>query len=350
MSYEILPGLEDAYDHIEKIAIGGMAEVYRGRQIHLDRPVAIKRIKENLKDNKDMQERFRREAMASAVLLHQNLAHVYDYVQTANDSYIVMEYIDGFDLGEILEKSGALPIDVALIIAIKILSGLSHVHAHALIHRDIKPDNIRISTRGDVKIMDFGIAVDLSESSLTMPGILVGSPHYLSPEQITGAKLDSRVDLFSFGIVFYQILTGKRPFFETQKESVYQRIHKGEYIEPQNIREEIPSLLVQIIQSCLQTQPSKRPNSAAQLSQNLMEYMARHYSLSFENRIKQFLMQTSMLSGNPELLEVDEKTNPGLMQPKPWFQKTWALVLWSLLLVSLLLWSLYKTGLLKIQT
>ena len=316
IEFEHLPTLDDSYDQIQKIAIGGMAEVYRGRQKNLDRPVAIKRIREELRSNKDIQERFRREARSAANLLHQNLAHVYDYRKAGegkgSDAYIIMEYIDGFDLAELLERTDSIPIDVAVMIAINVLAGLSHVHAQGMVHRDLKPDNIRISSRGEVKIMDFGIALDPSEANLTMPGVMIGSPHYLSPEQVVGAKLDSRADIFSFGITFYEMLTHKKPFFETQKESVYTRIQKGEYIKPEHIRPEIPNLLSRLIENCLAVNPSRRPQSALKLSSILMDFLIQNYSISFEARIRQFLMQSKILSGKPELIEVVEPTQGGL--------------------------------------
>lgn len=303
-----LLGLEDSYDQIILLAVGGMAEVYRGRQKTLDRPVAIKRIRPELRSNKDVRERFRREARISGNLLHQNLAHVYDYRTVGDEAYIIMEYIDGFDLSQLIHRTGLLPIDVATMAAIKMLHGLSYIHAHGMVHRDLKPDNVRVSTRGEIKIMDFGIAYDPVESTLTTPGILIGSPHYLAPEQIMGAKLDQRVDLFSFGISFYEMLTGKRPFYETQKETVYMRIQKGEYINPMAIRHDLPSFFDQIISSCLEVNLERRASSAMRVASSLSEYLARHYTLAYEARIRQFLFQSGTLLGNPDLVEVSEKT------------------------------------------
>lgn len=310
--FEKLQGLDLDYDQITKVAIGGMAEVYRARQKNLDRPVAIKRIRPELKMSKDIQERFRREARSSANLLHQNLAHVYDYKELEDHTaYIIMEYIDGFDLAQILEKTGALPVDVALMIAVKILHGLTHVHAHGMIHRDMKPDNVRVSTRGEVKIMDFGIAFDPSESTLTMPGVLMGSPHYLSPEQIIGAKLDSRVDIFAFGTTLYEMLTGKRPFFETENESLYSRIRNGEYVDPIIVKPTLPVFLSKIIAGCLHVNPDKRFASPARIATQLTEYLARNYSLAFEARIRQFLYQSRLMRGDPSMVEITNKTLSG---------------------------------------
>jgi serine/threonine protein kinase len=309
---EKLSGLEDGYDQIQLKAVGGMAEVYRARQKNLDRPVAVKRIRPELRSNKDIQERFRREAKSSANLLHQNLAHVYDYRKIQDDAFIIMEWIDGFDVAEILERVGPLPIDVACLIAIRVLRGLTYVHSHGLVHRDLKPDNVRISVRGDVKIMDFGIALDPSEGNLTLPGTLIGSPHYLSPEQVRGEKIDLRSDLFSFGITFYEMLTAKRPFFETQKETVYGRIQKGEYIDPNHIRPEIPKILVKIVAQCLEVKTSKRPKNAEVILGSLSQFVSSQFTSDSEARIRKYLIEKSLVAGNAQMIAIPERTNPGL--------------------------------------
>jgi len=306
--FEDLAGLEADYDQIQKVAIGGMAEVYRGRQKNLDRPVAIKRIRAEYRNSKDLRERFKREARSSANLLHHNLAHVYDFRVVGDESYIIMEYIDGVDLAQLIEQGGALPIDVATMIAVKILVGLTQVHSHGMIHRDIKPDNIRITMRGEVKIMDFGIALDPGEMNLTQPGILIGSPHYLAPEQILGDRIDPRADLFAFGITFYEMLTGTRPFYERDGKSVYVAIKSGKYDPIESKRRDVPAFLKSIVEKCLETDPADRPASSDAVAQSLQEFLLSHYSLSFEPRLRKFLMELRMLKGDPRLIEVQEKT------------------------------------------
>jgi len=306
--FENLAGLQDSYDQIQKIAIGGMAEIYRGRQKNLDRAVAIKRIKPDLKSHRQIRQRFVREAKSSAVFIHQNLAHVYDFRKVENDLYIIMEYIDGFDLAEIIETAQKLPFDVATMIAVSVLRGLAHVHAHGMVHRDIKPDNIRLSVRGSVKIMDFGIAYDPGETQLTRPGILIGSPHYLAPEQIIGEKPTPSSDIFSFGVTYYEMLTGRRPFVESDDESVYVKIQKGKYISPEELNPEIPQFVVSLLQSCLQVKRSQRPQSALRVATSLEEYLSRYNTLDFAPRLRQFLMKSEMLPGNPSLIEIEEVT------------------------------------------
>jgi serine/threonine protein kinase len=301
-------GLESLYDQFEAVAIGGMAEIYRARQIALDRPVAIKRMKPEFRSNRDLIERFRREAKSSGNLLHHNLAHVYDFVKTDVEHFIVMEWIDGFDLAELIEKRGPLPFDVAAMIGIKILSGLAVVHSHGMVHRDIKPDNIRINNRGEVKVMDFGIALDPTEQNLTVPGTLIGSPHYLSPEQIVGEKVDGRADLFSFGVTFYEMLTAKRPFFETQNESVYMRIKKGEFIAPESIREGMPAIFKKIISQCLEVRASKRPLNSHSLVQALTQYLLHNASLEFDERLRHFILEKDFSHKVAATRESFEKT------------------------------------------
>ncbi len=307
-SFDILPGLEDDFDQIQKIAIGGMAELYRGRQRSLDRAVAIKKVRPEYQSNKDLKDRFLREARSAGNFLHQNLAHVYDFKTWENDSYIIMEYIDGFDLSEILEASGPLPVDVAGMIAIRVLLGLGYVHSHGTVHRDIKPDNIRITVRGDVKIMDFGIALDLAEGNFTQPGIVIGSPHYLSPEQVAGARLDQRSDIFSFGITFYEMLTGKRPFTETPKKSLYERIREGKYESLQTLRPDVPGLIVGIVDRCLKVKPQERASNVESLAALLQEFIHGEYGTNFDARTRKFLMEFDFLKGNPDSILVHEKT------------------------------------------
>ena len=341
--FEQLEGLEDSYDQIQKIAIGGMAEVYRGRQKNLDRPVAIKRIKAEYRDSPDLQKRFEREARSAANLLHHNLAHVYDYKVVGKESYIIMEYIDGFDLAQIQEKVGELPVDVATMVAVKVLQGLVQVHSHGMIHRDIKPDNIRVTTRGEVKIMDFGIALDPGEENLTQPGILIGSPHYLAPEQILGERLDSQADLFAFGITFYEMLCNKRPFYERDGETVYTVIKSGKFDPIESFRKDVPAFIRNIIERCLRVKVSDRPRSAEAVVQILEEYLIAEHSLSFEARIRQFLMESKLMGGDPRLIDVGEKTDAQLPGQKwPYLERKY---LWVWLLgLLLVLGSFYFLG------
>jgi serine/threonine-protein kinase len=308
-----LTGLESTYDQIEKMATGGMAELYRARQKSLDRAVAIKKIRSEYREHPDLRARFKREARASANLLHHNLSHVYDYKEIDREAYIIMEYIDGFDLSHLIAKCAPLPADVALMIAVQVLIGLAYVHSHGMVHRDIKPENIRINTRGEIKIMDFGIAYDPSESNLTVPGMLVGSPHYLSPEQIIGSKIDGRSDLFSFGITFYEMLTGKKPFVEHGDRTIFQVIQSGEYTKIETFRSDLNPFVLRCAESCLEIDLAKRAESAHKLADSIQGFIIQNYSVSPESKIKQFLMQSGLMGSSSHHFEISEKTFDGYM-------------------------------------
>ncbi len=333
--FEQLAGLSNEYDQIQKMAVGGMAEVYRARQRSLDRPVAIKRIRPDLRESKDIRERFKREARAAANLLHQNLAHVYDYREIDPEAYIIMEYIDGFDASDVIHRSAPLSVDVALGIASKVLLGLSYVHSHGMVHRDLKPENIRVTTRGDVKIMDFGIAYDPSESNLTQPGVLIGSPHYLAPEQIQGGKIDARVDIFAFGITFYEMLTGKRPFAETDTETVFARIIKGEYTPIEYIRKDVSPFIIRMVDDCLQSVPAKRANSTKELSEALQSFILQNFTASLESRIQQLLMKQGFLTGDHRMVSIQEKTQTHGVTTDSTRKKTKKTIVWILVVLCL---------------
>jgi serine/threonine protein kinase len=339
--FEQLQGLGFEFDQIEKMAVGGMAEVYRARQRSLDRPVAIKRIRPDLRDNKDIKERFKREARAAANLLHQNLAHVYDYREADPEAYIIMEYIDGFDAADVIHKSAPLPIDVALGIASKVLLGLSYIHSHGMVHRDLKPENIRITTRGDVKIMDFGIAYDPTENNLTQPGILIGSPHYLSPEQIQGAKIDGKVDIFAFGITFYEMLTGRRPFVESDNETVFTKILKGQFTPLEKHRGDLSPFIIRMVEECLEVNPAKRAHSAKQLSERLQSFILQNFTVSLESNIQQLLMKQGFLAGDPQKVDISEKTQThGIPQKTSKLKKVILFLMLVIFLISLIVLAL----------
>ncbi len=279
----------------EKVATGGMSIVYRAWQSHLKRPIAIKRIKTELLDRPETKERFRREALSLAKVLHQNVVHVYDYVESPEGDYIVMEFIDGVDLSHVLKEVGTLPPVLAALVAMGITRGLKQLHASSLIHRDIKPSNIRLSTRGDVKLMDFGIVMNLDASGLTSPGLLVGSPGYLSPEQILGDSVTHQTDIFLIGITLYEMLTGTRPFRQDERHSVFQKIREVDYIPLKKMNRSLPRKLIQIVEKCLAQNPADRFNSASELLQALEHFLGSDPCLNSEMILLQFLDQEALL-------------------------------------------------------
>jgi serine/threonine-protein kinase len=280
---------------MEKIASGGMAHVFRAHQPHLDRYIAVKKLKAELTTNSEVLERFRREAKSLASVLHQNVAHVYDYVETSDEAYIVMEYIDGIDLSQIILKLGSIPPAIAATILLGVANGVQHIHTHHLIHRDIKPSNIRITNRGAVKLMDFGIVMDVDKESLTRPGTMVGSPHYLSPEQVLGDTLSPQSDIFLMGIVLYEMLTGTRPFKEEEGETVYQRIREVEYTPISKMSRHIPSSLQKIVKRCLQKNPVSRYENMKGLIRDLENFLGERSRFTSEDILLSFLEEEALL-------------------------------------------------------
>jgi predicted Ser/Thr protein kinase/tetratricopeptide (TPR) repeat protein len=199
------------YEIVEELGRGGMGVVYKGHDALMDRDVAIKVMSDLMLAVPEIRERFFREARTAGKLSHENITIVYDVGEDEGRPYIVMEYLPGSDLATVIEKKEPVPFLQKLDYAIQICRGLSFSHASGIVHRDIKPQNIRIVGGGKVKIMDFGIARSLT-STLTTTGAVIGTPYYMSPEQIQGRHVDKRSDIFSFGVLFYELLTGRKPF------------------------------------------------------------------------------------------------------------------------------------------
>ena len=198
---------------VEEVASGGMAVVYRAVQDPLGRTVAIKALKSSAATEENVSTRFEREAKSLAMLQHENIIHVYDFHRERGALFIVMEYVQGIDLYDLLEKCGRLPYDVAAIVAMQVARALDYVHYRSIVHRDIKPANVMLSRQGGVKVMDFGIARDTNFGDLTEAGTGIGTPAYMSPEQTVSSKrVDFRTDLWSLAVVAYHALTGARPF------------------------------------------------------------------------------------------------------------------------------------------
>jgi eukaryotic-like serine/threonine-protein kinase len=207
--------LHSRYQILQRLAEGAMAVVYRGERVRLRRPVAIKFLHESYASSEDGMRRFEREAMAMSQLAHPNCVSVTDFGLDQGAPYLVMDFIDGQSLREVLRIEQRMRPARALDVARQILAGLAHAHGHGIIHRDIKPENILLSTvegHGEqVSILDFGLAKLRNENSVTT-GLAVGTPSYMSPEQTLGERVDERVDVYATGIILYELLVGKKPF------------------------------------------------------------------------------------------------------------------------------------------
>ncbi len=209
---EIGQTLGGRYRLIELLGSGGMATIYRATDTQLGRDVALKLLRPEYLRDPDFASRFRQEAQAAASLSHPNVVTVYDFGEDPSGPYIVMELVDGEDLATILRRSGALPPRQVARIGSGVARALAAAHARGLVHRDVKPGNILIGTDGQVKVADFGIARAIAEAQVTLPGMTLGSVHYFSPEQARGEQATTASDIYSLGIVLYEMLTGVRPW------------------------------------------------------------------------------------------------------------------------------------------
>jgi len=280
-------------EKVELIATGGMAQIFRAWQPSLERYVVIKKLKDEFLVQEETLERFRREAKALASVLHENVAHVYDFVD-GREPYLLMEFIDGSD---VILKLGNIPAEVAACILLGVAKGTSFIHSRDLVHRDIKPSNVRITTRGEVKLMDFGIALDLSHTEgLTRPGLMVGSPSYLSPEQILGDPVSAQSDIFLLGVTLYEMLTGSKPFKDSGGKSIFQKIREASYIPVKEMNKTVPRALEKIVGRCLKARPEDRYSSVRNLVSDLEDFLGPAQAGHPDEIVLRFLDQEAILT------------------------------------------------------
>ncbi|MEM6955876.1 MAG: serine/threonine-protein kinase [Myxococcota bacterium] len=281
---------------IGEIGSGGMAVVYKAIQEPLGRTVAIKALKPSIAVDSQFAKRFEREAHFMASLQHENILHVIDFVKDGRSMYIIMEYVEGIDLYDLLDQSPTLPSEVAAIITLQVSRALDYAHFRGIIHRDIKPANIMISKQGEVKLMDFGIARDETLSDLTETGTGLGTPSYMSPEQILGDKLDFRSDIFSAGIVLYQMITGQKPFVEDEARTVMQKIRLDRFVSPRKLQPNVPRQLERILGRCMEKMPANRYPTTQALIDDLSEFISPRVPMNYSARLVMFLRDVGVLT------------------------------------------------------
>ncbi len=253
--------LDNRYEILERIGTGGMAVVYKAKCHRLNRLVAIKILKSDLAQNEEFRRRFNAESQAVAQLSHPNIVSVYDVSRGGDTEYIVMELIDGITLKQYMEKRGQLNWRESLHFITQIMRGLSHAHSRGIIHRDIKPQNIMVLRDGSVKVADFGIAC-LADSAQTMTQEALGSVHYISPEQARGDRPDARSDIYSSGVVLYEMLTGRLPFEGESAVSVAIQHLSSIPLAPREINPDIPEQLELICMKAMAPDLEHRYQSA----------------------------------------------------------------------------------------
>ncbi len=258
---------------------GGMGLVFLAKQESLDRPAVLKRILDGLLTQfPELEERFEREARTAGRLHHPNVVAVYDCFKHRGAHYIATEFVDGVDLSALLKNEGPLPWRIAALIALEVARGLEAIHAAGTLHRDLKPQNLLIGRQGEVKITDFGLALDTSGTQLTQPGVAVGTPPYMAPEQLRGERVDTRADIFAFGCVFYEMLSG-RPPYETSPDdetgSLLARVESGGYSRIRKVARNTPRCLSRLLRHCLKSKPARRLAAIAEARRRLESILDR---------------------------------------------------------------------------
>jgi len=276
-----------------ELASGGMGVVLLGRHATLERRAVLKRLRPEFAASDELVERFAREARAAAGVHHENVVAVYDWIAWRGEHYIAQEYVDGVDLRAALTHVGSFPWRVAAQIALELARGLEAIHAHGTIHRDLKPANVLLGRNGDVKIADFGIALDATSDGLTRPGSTMGSPPYIAPEQLLGERSDARADLFALGVVLYELLAGAPPFKEPsdgEMDTLLMRIQRGRYPQVRRAVPGAPAWLARLVHTLLRAKPRNRPGSA-QLVRRTLEQRLRVYPADARLQLASWLWQ-----------------------------------------------------------
>ncbi len=268
MSY-IGTTLDNRYEITEQIGSGGMADVYKAVDNVENRTVAVKILKDEFSQNEEFLRRFRNESKAIAVLSHPNIVKIYDVGLSDEIKFIVMEYIDGITLKDFIEQQGVLRWKDALHLITQILRALQHAHDKGIVHRDIKPQNIMLFTDGTIKVMDFGIARFSRVDGKTVSDKTVGSVHYISPEQARGDMTDERSDIYSIGVLLYEMLTGKKPFDADTPVAIALMHMQEECVAPRDIMPSIPDALEEITLHAMEKDPARRYQSAAEMIKDI---------------------------------------------------------------------------------
>ena len=263
--------LDGRYEILEVIGTGGMAVVYKARCHRLNRLVAIKILKDDYMEDEEFRRRFHSESQAVAMLSHPNIVSVYDVSSSITADYIVMELIDGITLKQYMEKKGVLNWKETLHFAIQIGKALEHAHGRGIVHRDIKPHNVMVLKNGSVKVTDFGIARLMSQSN-TLTKEALGSVHYISPEQAKGGRVDSRSDIYSLGVVMYEMMSGRPPYDGESPVAVAIKHINGGAVLPSTLNPNIPGGLEQIIMHAMSVDPAQRYPSTTKMLADMDEF------------------------------------------------------------------------------
>ncbi|MCL2816839.1 MAG: PASTA domain-containing protein [Clostridiales bacterium] len=265
----------ERYEILQQIGAGGMAVVYKAQDLVLDRTVTIKILRDEFANDADFVRRFKREARSVAGLSHENIVGFYDVGLEDNMQYIVMEYVEGTTLKEYIGKFAPLPVEEAVSIMCQILEGIQYAHEFGIIHRDIKSQNILLSSDGRVKVADFGIAVGTGDATHTFvgPSRIMGSVHYIAPEQVQGLSVNERTDIYAAGVIFFEMLTGRLPFAGDSPISIAMKHVQAEVEPPHLFNASVPLGLSHVVQRSMRKAPEMRYGSAGEMAQSIRSVM-----------------------------------------------------------------------------
>lgn len=309
--------INERYKIIGNIGSGGMANVFLAHDLILDRDVAVKVLRFDFQDDQAAIRRFQREALASSELVHPNIVSVYDVGEENGMQYLVMEYVKGTDLKKFIKHHVPIPHEQVVTIMRQILSAISLAHQHRIIHRDLKPQNILMDEYGNVKIADFGIAIALSETSLTQTNTLLGSVHYLSPEQARGSMATKQSDIYALGIILYELLTGGVPFEGESAVSIALKHFQNEIPSVTQVDPSIPQALENVVLKATAKEPMDRYRSAEEMSEDISTALspARYGEPLFTPQT--MLAETKILEpiSNSDVGEMDEYLSQQTEEP-----------------------------------
>ncbi|PQL15158.1 Stk1 family PASTA domain-containing Ser/Thr kinase [Veillonella rogosae JCM 15642] len=295
--------LDNRYRIVDKIGVGGMADVYLGEDTLLGRQVAIKVLHANFANDDEFVTRFKREAQAAGKLNHPNIVNMYDVGFDQDLHYIIMEYVNGETLKEYITRHGRLSIDEAVKFTIAIAEGLEHAHTMGIVHCDIKPHNVIITQTGRVKVTDFGIARAMNATNTVMyTNSILGSAHYLSPEQASGKPVDGNTDIYSLGVVLYEMLTGRVPFEGETPIAVALKHVREKVAPPTRYNPSIPPLLEAVVMKALSKNPADRFDSISDMISDLR--LSQGFTMGKTQRHEPYDFATQMIPAvDPEALE-----------------------------------------------
>jgi tRNA A-37 threonylcarbamoyl transferase component Bud32 len=281
----------DNYQIVSVIAQGGMGKIFKAIDIRSKKVVIMKQL--IIADKEVLVKRFKREADIMLSLNHKNIVSVYDYLKKGSSYFIIMEFVDGVSLEDLIKKRGMIEPLTALLIFNEVCQGLKYAHDRKIIHRDIKPNNVLVAKTGAVKLMDFGIAKSLQEDDegLTKTGVVMGTPAYMSPEQLISTKyVDSLTDIYSMGVMFYQMVTGKRPYSADFTAENLHKISIGDYVHPRQLNPDLPEYCVYIVKKAMHHKKEKRVQDLKELIDHMSRYLAQFRTQSqINNAIKKAL-------------------------------------------------------------